>query len=150
MQVAESSISVLDDTFVCVQLVRLELLRGDLVKGQHWIRRYEIDKDISGMYYHLYEMTQLVLLRAAVLGLESDPAPALSLCERLTILIQGAERRERVTPVIEAPVSPPVVANAKSVVSSWASTCRSSSAESSLISRFFARELAFTQFEPSQ
>jgi LuxR family maltose regulon positive regulatory protein len=102
MQVAESSISKLDDTFVCVQLVRLELLRGDLIKGQRWIRQYGLDKDISGMYYHLYEMTQLVLLRAVALGLDSDLAPALSLCERLTALIQEAERRERVTPVIEA------------------------------------------------
>ena len=104
MQIAENSISVLDDTFVAIQLVRLTLLHGDLPKAQNLIKVYDLDKAVEGMYFHLFEMTQLVLLRASVQALQTDPRPAPVILEALSTLITEAERRERVTPVIEASI----------------------------------------------
>lgn len=118
MQVAESSASFLDDTFVAIHLVRLTLLRGDLSKAQHLIKVYDLEKANEAMYFLLCEMTQLVLLRAKVQALPSsgtlrqaqgnasqtDRGPALVLLAALSRLIEEAERRERVTPVIEASI----------------------------------------------
>jgi LuxR family maltose regulon positive regulatory protein len=61
-----------------------------------------LEKASDGMYYHLWEFTQLVIYRVRVAGLTTDPAPALPLIETLSALIAEAERRERVSPVIEA------------------------------------------------
>jgi len=104
MQVAEKSVSVLDDTFVAIHLVRLNLLQGNLPKAEHLIKVYDLEKASEGMYYHLWEMTQLVLLRAKIATLPTDPAPAPVILESLSTLIADAERRERVTPVIEASI----------------------------------------------
>jgi LuxR family maltose regulon positive regulatory protein len=104
MQVAESSVSVLDDTFVAIQQIRLMLLRGDLPKAQHLIKVYNLQKAIEGMYFHLREMAQLVLLRADVQSLPTGPQPAPVILESLSTLIAEAEKRERVTPVIEASI----------------------------------------------
>lgn len=102
MQVAETSVSVLDDTFVATHLIRLNLLQGSLSKAEHLIKVYDLEKVSEGMYYYLWEMTQLVLLRAKVQTLQTDPVPALPTIEALSTLIAESERRERVTPVIEA------------------------------------------------
>jgi LuxR family maltose regulon positive regulatory protein len=102
MLVAETSVSVLDDAFVATHLVRLNLLHGNLSKAEHLIKVYDLEKVSEGMYYYLWEMTQLVLLRAKVQMLHTDPEPALSTIEALSTLIAESERRERVTPVIEA------------------------------------------------
>lgn len=104
MQVAEHSVSVLDDTFVASQLARLFLLRGDTTRAAQIIQAYDLDQDNEAAYYHLREMTRLVLLRAKVVGLASDLAPAEALIESLSRLTAEAERRERVTPVIEAQI----------------------------------------------
>ncbi|HSB02288.1 MAG TPA: LuxR C-terminal-related transcriptional regulator [Anaerolineales bacterium] len=110
MQVARESISILDDTFVAIHLVRLALLHGDLPKAQHLIKVYGLDRAAEGMYFHLWEMTQLVLLRANVQVLapsgtsQTDSRPAPVLLESLSRLIAEAESRERVTPVIEASI----------------------------------------------
>ena len=112
MQVAEKSASVLDDTFVAIHLIRLHLLRGDLPKAQHLIKVYDCEKASEGMYYALWEMTQLVLLRAQIASLQSDPRPfgsaqgrsASVMLESLSTLITESERRERVTPVIAASI----------------------------------------------
>ena len=101
MRVAEASISVLDDTFVATHLVRLNLLQGNLSKAEHLIKVYDLEKNSEGMYYHLCEMTQLVLLRAKVQTLQTDPLPAPSTIEALSALIAESESRERVTPTIE-------------------------------------------------
>jgi ATP/maltotriose-dependent transcriptional regulator MalT len=82
----------------------MNLLRGDLSKAQHLIQAYDLEKAGEGKYFHFWEMTQLVLLRAKVLGLQSDPTPAPGVLEALSTLIAEAERRERVTPVIEASI----------------------------------------------
>jgi LuxR family maltose regulon positive regulatory protein len=110
MQVAESSVSVLDDDFVAAHLIRLTLLHGNLTKAQHLIKVYDLENAADGMYFHFWEMTRLVLLRAKVLALQTDPKPfdatqdkpASVLVETLSTLIIEAERRERVTSVIEA------------------------------------------------
>jgi LuxR family maltose regulon positive regulatory protein len=108
MQVAESSVSILDDTFVIIHLTRLALLHGDLPKAQHLIKVYNLEKASEGMYFHLREMTQLVLLRAKVLTLppsgtsQTGTKPASVLVEALSMLITESERRERITSVIEA------------------------------------------------
>jgi LuxR family maltose regulon positive regulatory protein len=102
IQVAETSVSVLDDTFVATHLVRLNLLQGNLYKAEHLIKVYDLEKVSKGMYYYLWEMTQLVLLRAKVQTLQTDPALALPTIEALSTLIAESERRERVTPVIDA------------------------------------------------
>ncbi|CAG1016123.1 partial serine/threonine-protein kinase PknK, partial [Anaerolineales bacterium] len=104
IRVAESSASVIDDTIAALQLVRLNLLRGDLSKAQHLIQVYDLEKAGDGKYFHFWEMTQLVLFRAKVFGLRSDPEPAPVILEALSTLITEAERRERVTPVIEASI----------------------------------------------
>lgn len=101
-QVAENSVSVLDDVFVAVQQIRLTLLRGDLAKARRLIEAYELEQAAARMYFHLAEMTQLVLLRARVQALAVDAAPASAVLESLSVLIAEAERRERVMPVIEA------------------------------------------------
>ncbi|HET9913190.1 MAG TPA: LuxR C-terminal-related transcriptional regulator [Anaerolineales bacterium] len=104
IQVAASSASVVDDNIAALQLVRLNLLRGDLLKAQHLIQVYDLDKVGEGMYFHFWEMSQMVLLRLRVLSLRDDPAPAAQTIEALTVLIAESERRERVTPVIEASI----------------------------------------------
>jgi LuxR family maltose regulon positive regulatory protein len=104
IRVAEASTSVIDDTIAALQLVRLNLLHGDLSKAQHLIQVYDLEKAGEGKYFHFWEMTQLVLLRAKVLSLQSDPTPAPVILEALSTLIAEAERRERVTPIIEASI----------------------------------------------
>ncbi len=104
IQVAESSTSVIDDTIASLQLVRLNLLRGDLSKAQHLIQVYDLEKAGEGKYFHFWEMCQLVLLRAKVFGLQSDPIPAPVILGALSKLIAESERRERVTPTIEASI----------------------------------------------
>lgn len=101
MSEAESSVSVLDDAFIAIQLIRLALSQGDLSRAEQLISAYELDQVGEKAYYHLWEWTQLVLLRAKVAGLATDPAPASSLAQALSTLIMEAERRERVTSVIE-------------------------------------------------
>jgi LuxR family maltose regulon positive regulatory protein len=102
LQVAEGSASILDDSFVAIHMVRLELLRGDLSRAQHLIDAYDFAKRSDGMYYHLWELVQLVLLRARVLAFQAEPRDPGPLLQALSDLIDSAERRERVTPVIEA------------------------------------------------
>jgi LuxR family maltose regulon positive regulatory protein len=104
IQVAESSASVIDDSIAALQLARLNLLRGDLTKAQHLLQVYDLEKIGDGKYFYFWEMTQLVLLRAKVLGLQSDPKSAPVILEALSTLIAESERRERVTPVIEASI----------------------------------------------
>ncbi len=99
---AETSVSVLDDTFIAIQLARLALMRSDLPGALQIIRQYDLEKASQGMYYHLSEMTQLLLCRAKVAGLASDPSTAMPLIDDLSTLIAESERRERVTSVIEA------------------------------------------------
>ncbi len=102
MSEAETSVSVLDDAFIAIQMARLALLQGHLPHAGQIISAYELDKTGEKAYYHLRESTQIVLLRAQVAGLIFDPQPAGPLIEALSDLIAEAERRERVTPVIEA------------------------------------------------
>jgi LuxR family transcriptional regulator, maltose regulon positive regulatory protein len=102
MTEAETSVSVIDDTFVAVQLARLALLQGNHAQAVQTIQRYDLENASARMYYHLRELAQLTLLRAKVAGLVADPSPALPLIEALSMLIAESERRERVTPVIEA------------------------------------------------
>lgn len=104
MQVAEKSVSVLDDTFVAVYLVRLHLLRGDLPKARHLIQVFELERLGEGTYFHLSEMTRLVLLRAQVAEPQTDPKLAPEILEALSTLIVEAEQHERVTSVIEASI----------------------------------------------
>ena len=104
MQVAESSNSILDDTFVAIHLIRLNLLQGNLLNAEQLIKMYDLEKTSEGTYYALWEMTQLVLLRAKIAALPSDPAPAPVILESLSALMGESERRERVTPVIAASI----------------------------------------------
>jgi LuxR family transcriptional regulator, maltose regulon positive regulatory protein len=104
MQVAEKSVSVLDDTFVAIHLIRLNLLQGNFPKAEHLIKIYGLENASAGMYFHLWEMTQLVLLRAKIATLPTDPKPAPVILEALSTLIADSESRERVTPVIEASI----------------------------------------------
>lgn len=102
MQEAEASLSVLDDAFVAIQMARLWLLRGDLTRAEQIISAYELDKVGETAYYHLWEMTQLVVLRAKMARLASTLESVSPLIESISSLIAEAERRERVTSVIEA------------------------------------------------
>lgn len=102
MDEAKTSASVLDDTFIAIHMARLALLQGDLPRADQTIKVYNLEKASQEMYYHLWELAQLTLLRAKVVGLAADPAPASSLIEALSALITEAERRERVTPVLES------------------------------------------------
>lgn len=102
LQATESSVSIIDDTIVIAQLVRLTLLQGNLPKAEHLIKIYELEKFSEQTFFTFSEMTQLVLLRAKTAALHSDPRPAPAVLEALSKLIAESERRERVTPVIEA------------------------------------------------
>jgi LuxR family transcriptional regulator, maltose regulon positive regulatory protein len=104
IQIAEGSISVLDNTFVAIQLIRLNLLQGNLLKAQQLIKTYGLEKTSEGMYFYLWECTQLTLLRAKTAALQTDPKTAPAILESLSTLIAESERRERVTPVIEASI----------------------------------------------
>ena len=75
MQVAETSVSVLDDTFVAIH-GSLESFAGRSTQSRALIKVYDLEKASEGMYFHLWEMTQLVLLRAKVQTLQTDPEPA--------------------------------------------------------------------------
>jgi LuxR family transcriptional regulator, maltose regulon positive regulatory protein len=99
---AETSVSVIDDAFVAIHVARLALLQGNLAQAIQTLQRYDLENVSAGMSYHLGELAQLTLLRAKVAGLTADPLPALLLIEALDALIAESERRERVTPVIEA------------------------------------------------
>ena len=107
---AENSESILDDTLVASQVARLALFQGDLAHAGRIINAYELGQSGKDGYYYLWEISQLVLLRARVLGVACIPSspgfnqdgPVLTLTEALSELIAGAQRRERVTPVIEA------------------------------------------------
>ncbi len=102
MQMAETNVSPLDDTFIAIQMARLALLQSDLPRAAQVIQSYGLDKPLEETYYHLWELTQLVLLRARMLALLSDPGPVQPILEALSSLIAEAERRERVTPLSEA------------------------------------------------
>ncbi|MFZ5909671.1 MAG: LuxR C-terminal-related transcriptional regulator [Chloroflexota bacterium] len=102
MQLAETNVSILDDTFIAIQLARLALLQGDLAHATQVIQAYELEQPKTEMYYYLWEYCQLVLLRAQTLALPSDPGPAPAVAEALSTLMADSERRERVTPTIEA------------------------------------------------
>lgn len=102
MQLAEANVSILDDTFIAIQMAQLALLQNDLPRAAQLIQAYGLDKPFEETYYHLWELAQMVLLRARTMALLSDPGPARPILEALSSLIAGAERRERVTPVIEA------------------------------------------------
>jgi LuxR family maltose regulon positive regulatory protein len=104
MQVAQTSVSFLDDAFVAHQMVRLRLLRGDLPKARHLIKIYDLEKAAAGLYFHFWEMIQLVLLRADVQSLQTDPGLAPAVLDALSKLIAESERRERVTSVIEGSI----------------------------------------------
>lgn len=110
MQEAETSVSVLDDAFVALQMARLSLLRGELPRAKQIISAYELDKVGAKTYYLLWETTQLVLLRAKVAEQIAAPGPfdftqnkpASPLIETISSLVEEAERRERITSAIEA------------------------------------------------
>jgi LuxR family maltose regulon positive regulatory protein len=102
MQLAEANVSILDDTFIAIQMAQLALLQGDMTRAIQISQAYELEKPAEETYYHVWELAQLVLLRSQTVALLSDPAPAQPILEALSSLIAGAERRERVTPIIEA------------------------------------------------
>jgi LuxR family maltose regulon positive regulatory protein len=102
MSEAENSASALDDAFIALQMTRLALAQGNLPRAEQIISAYELEKVGEQSYYHLWEITQLVLLRAKAAGLAADPKPASPLVEALSSLISESERRERMTSVIEA------------------------------------------------
>jgi LuxR family maltose regulon positive regulatory protein len=104
MQATESSVSIIDDTIVIFQLVRLTLLQGNLPKAEHLIKTYELEKFSERTFFTFWEMTQLVLLRFKTATLPTDPEPAPRILEALSTLMAESERRERVTPVIEASI----------------------------------------------
>jgi len=104
IRIAEGSISVLDDMFVAIQLVRLNLLQGNLLKAQQLIKTYDLDRSDEGLFFYLWECTQLTLLRAKTIMLQTDLKPAPAILESLSALVAESERRERVTAVIEASI----------------------------------------------
>lgn len=102
LQLAETNASFLDDTFIAIQLARLALLQGNSLRAAQVIQTYGLDKPLTETYYHLWELAQLALLRARTMALLSDPRPARPILEALSRLTEEAERRERVTSVIES------------------------------------------------
>jgi LuxR family maltose regulon positive regulatory protein len=77
-------------------------LQRNLPKAEHLIKIYDLEKTSEGMYYHLWEMTQMVLLRAKIETLQTNLQPTSAILEALSTLMAESESRERVTPVIEA------------------------------------------------
>jgi LuxR family maltose regulon positive regulatory protein len=102
MQVAETSSSLLNDTFISIHMARLALLQGDFPRAAQCIKAYNLEKINPGASYFLWELAQLVLLRARTAGLAADPAAAEPLIAALSSLMLESEGRERVTPLIEA------------------------------------------------
>lgn len=102
MRIAETSISVLDDSFIAIHKIRLLLLRNDLIRASKFIQLYELEKNIPSLCYSIQEIAQLVLLRARVLELEINPALVSTCIDALTARMVESQRRERITPVIEA------------------------------------------------
>jgi LuxR family maltose regulon positive regulatory protein len=110
MAEAENSESILDDTLVASQMARLALFQGDLPRAGRLINAYELEQAGRDGYYYLWEISQLVLLRARVLGVTPTPTltsfsqdgTSLTLTEALSELIDCLQQRERVTPLIEA------------------------------------------------
>ena len=99
---AEKSLSIFDDLFVILHMVRLKLLQGDLEGALRDIKFYKLEIDQGELFYHLWEISRLVFYRAKTMQLAKDPKASSLLVEDLSALIAGAERKERVTATIEA------------------------------------------------
>jgi LuxR family transcriptional regulator, maltose regulon positive regulatory protein len=102
MEVAKNSITLLDDTFLALHLSRLRLMHGDPARAVHLIRLFDLEKNLTQMCYHLWEPAQLLLYRAEIVAFAGDRAAAQAVVDGLMELIAKAERRERVTHLIEA------------------------------------------------
>lgn len=93
LQTAEGTSTYLDDTFVQLFRARACLLGRDLARAEQWLQAIREQKGEAS--YHFREMIALVRARARVLRGEDASA-------ELAALLPGIERRERVTPLIEA------------------------------------------------
>jgi LuxR family transcriptional regulator, maltose regulon positive regulatory protein len=101
-QTAEKSHSIFDDLFVIMHAVRLKLIQGELEEALSDIKIYKLDIDQRELFYHLWEISRLVIYRAKTMQVARNPSAISSLVEDLTALIVEAERKERVTSTIEA------------------------------------------------
>jgi LuxR family maltose regulon positive regulatory protein len=100
--VTEINDTVINNALVAIHLARLALLRNDLIQANHYIKVYDLENSSQKLYFYMGEQIQLVLCRAKIAGFGSDLSPAAQVIETLSFQIKEAERRERVTPVIEA------------------------------------------------
>ncbi|MBN1303164.1 MAG: tetratricopeptide repeat protein [Anaerolineales bacterium] len=102
LEVAAKSDTILDDKFVTAHKVRTQLLHGDLLQAMQEISRYNPEQDFGPGFYHMHEMARLVMLRAELLGAESNPTRMAELAKELEALIPEIEQRQRISPLIEA------------------------------------------------
>ena len=103
-RLAEESTMGFDDIFVATQMVRLNLLQGNISKAKHLIQMYDLEKEVEKMPFHLWEMVQLVLLRARIARMEESDQCGEGVVESLSRLMAESEARGRVTPVIEGSI----------------------------------------------
>jgi LuxR family maltose regulon positive regulatory protein len=94
LQTAERTSTPLDDTFVTLFRVRAYLLGGDLPRASQWMQTISAAES-TDLFYHFREMIELVRLRVRVL--RGEP-----ITSELAGLLPEVERRERVSPHIEA------------------------------------------------
>ncbi|RPI30052.1 MAG: hypothetical protein EHM70_14835, partial [Chloroflexota bacterium] len=102
IQMASGSATILDDVFVAIHMIRLMLLQGSHARAVQTLKGYDLEKASAQMYYHLWELTQLVLFRARILEISGEPSHAVDTVDALSSLIAEMETRERVTSLIEA------------------------------------------------
>ena len=75
---------------------RFALWQRDLPRARQLVDAYGLENASQGMYYYLWESSQLVLLRLRVLDFLSDPRPAAPLLGALSHLVSEAECRDLV------------------------------------------------------
>lgn len=98
---SRSSTSVLDDRVVAVQLVKMWIKRGDILRARQIIRTYNLEQERGEQYYVLWEVTRLVILRTSILEEASHPDALLRIRAELVELLELTGVKERTSSEVE-------------------------------------------------
>jgi len=100
-QLAEGSVSVLDDTFVAIHRAKLHMLHGTVGEARNILESYELEAHKDQMYHYMREQVDLTLARGHVYDLMDAPHEAGAVIQELVGVIDAAEQRGRISAVIE-------------------------------------------------
>lgn len=101
LSTTQSSTSVLDDRIVAIQLVKLWLKRGDLIRARQIIRTYNLERPRGEQYFVLWELTRLAVLRTSILEENSHPDMLKQIRDELLEILEFSEEKVRTISEIE-------------------------------------------------